>query len=50
VVTGHKYGHLGSGDLIVGLHELIERDEVDVPVALAASTPYAFGAGLIVPD
>jgi 3-oxoacyl-[acyl-carrier-protein] synthase III len=49
VVTGHQHGHLGSGDLVVGLHRLLDDGGLDTPVALAASTPYAFGAGLIVP-
>lgn len=50
VVTGHEHGHLGSGDIIVGLHRLLRAGAIDAPVALAASTPYAFGAGLIVPS
>jgi len=49
VVTGHEHGHLGSGDIVVGLHRLLSRGELDAPALLAASTPYAFGAGLIVP-
>lgn len=48
VVTGHEHGHLGSGDIVVGLHQLLSRGELDGPVALAASTPYAFGSGLVV--
>lgn len=49
VVTGNAVGHLGPGDVIYGLHTLARAGEIDGPVAVAASTPYAFGAGMLIP-
>lgn len=49
VVTGHETGHLGPADLIVGLERLASSGPIDVPAALASSTAYAFGAGLLLP-
>jgi 3-oxoacyl-[acyl-carrier-protein] synthase-3 len=49
VATGHDTGHLGAADIIVGLARLRERDEIDAPIAIGASTAYAFGAGIAVP-
>ncbi len=47
--TGDDYGHVGAADLIVGLRRLIDHGQLDGPVALAASVPYAFGAGIVTP-
>jgi 3-oxoacyl-[acyl-carrier-protein] synthase III len=49
VVTGHRYGHLGPADIIAGIDQLLTAAAVDGPVLLGASTPYAFGAGLLIP-
>lgn len=49
VITGHETGHLGASDVIVGLQRLRDEDGIDAPIALAASTAYAFGAGMLVP-
>jgi 3-oxoacyl-[acyl-carrier-protein] synthase III len=49
VVSGPDIGHLGPADLVVGLDQLRRAGQIDGPVALAASTPYAFGFGLITP-
>jgi 3-oxoacyl-[acyl-carrier-protein] synthase III len=47
--TGVKTGHLGSVDSIAGLDQLFRRGPLNANVAIAASTPYAFGAGLLTP-
>ena len=49
LVTANDVGHLGTSDLMFGLHVLAERNLIDGPIALGASTAYAFGAGLVVP-
>jgi 3-oxoacyl-[acyl-carrier-protein] synthase III len=49
VITGHGTGHLGAADAVVGLQHLRDRGEIDAPIALGASTAYAFGVGLLVP-
>lgn len=49
VVTGHDVGHIGPADIIVGFDRLRRAGQVDGPVAVASSTPYAFGFGLIAP-
>jgi 3-oxoacyl-[acyl-carrier-protein] synthase III len=49
VITGNDTGHLGAGDLIVGLDYVAKHGEIAAPFILGASTAYAFGAGLIVP-
>jgi 3-oxoacyl-[acyl-carrier-protein] synthase III len=49
VITGHGTGHLGAADAVVGLQHLRDRGEIDTPIALGASTAYAFGVGLVVP-
>lgn len=46
---GHTTGHVGSSDLALGLRDLHGRGELDGPVALAASTPFACGVGLVKP-
>ncbi len=48
-VTGDDVGHLGPADVIVGLQHLADRNQLDGPVAVASSTPYSFGFGLITP-
>jgi 3-oxoacyl-[acyl-carrier-protein] synthase III len=49
VVSGHDHGHLGGGDVIVGLQRLAESDRLDAPILVGGSAAFAFGAGLIVP-
>jgi 3-oxoacyl-[acyl-carrier-protein] synthase III len=49
VVSGHDVGHIGPADIIVGLDRLRRAGQVDGPVAVASSTPYSFGFGLITP-
>jgi 3-oxoacyl-[acyl-carrier-protein] synthase III len=49
VVSGHDFGHLGPADIIVGFDRLHRAGQLDAPVAVAASTPYSFGFGLITP-
>jgi 3-oxoacyl-[acyl-carrier-protein] synthase III len=47
--TGHEHGHVGGADIVIGLRRLIDARQIDRPVAMAASVPYAFGAGLVTP-
>ncbi len=47
--TGAEYGHVGSSDVLLGLMQLSNASAFDGPVALAGSTPYAFGAALVEP-
>jgi 3-oxoacyl-[acyl-carrier-protein] synthase III len=47
--TGYEYGHVGGADVMIGLRHLIEARQLDRPLAMAASSPVAFGAGLITP-
>jgi 3-oxoacyl-[acyl-carrier-protein] synthase-3 len=47
--TGHACGHVGSVDIVIGLRRVLDARQLDRPVALAASAPYAFGAGLLTP-
>jgi hypothetical protein len=49
VVSGHSVGHIGPADIIVGFDRLCRAGQLDGPVAVASSTPYAFGFGLITP-
>jgi 3-oxoacyl-[acyl-carrier-protein] synthase III len=49
VVTGHDVGHIGPADIIVGFDRLRRAGQLDGPVAVASSTPYSFGFGLITP-
>lgn len=46
VLTGHQIGHVGSVDLIAGLKAVLDEKRKE-PVIMGASTPYAFGAGLL---
>jgi 3-oxoacyl-[acyl-carrier-protein] synthase III len=46
-VTGHARGHLGGPDLIAGLDAYLARGARDQWLAVAASSAYAFGAGLM---
>jgi 3-oxoacyl-[acyl-carrier-protein] synthase III len=48
VRTGERIGHIGSADLQIGIGRLLEDGPIDTPAVVAASTPYAFGAGLLV--
>ena len=48
-LTGPAYGHLGSADVLVGLDHLRRTARLRGRIAIAASTPYSFGAGLIEP-
>jgi 3-oxoacyl-[acyl-carrier-protein] synthase III len=47
--TGDEYGHVGGADVMIGLRRLIDAGQIDRPLAMAASSPYAFGAGLLTP-
>ncbi len=47
--TGHDCGHVGSVDVIIGLRRVFDARQLDGPAAIAASAPFAFGAGLITP-
>jgi 3-oxoacyl-[acyl-carrier-protein] synthase III len=49
VITGHDYGHMGACDMIIGLSHLDAHGQIDAPIAVGASTAYAYGAGLLVP-
>lgn len=49
VLTGPETGHVGSADLLIGLDRILKSGPVDEPYLLASSTPYAFGAGLLMP-
>lgn len=49
LVTGHETGHVGSADLLIGLDRLLGSGSLDEPYLMAGSTPYAFGAGLLMP-
>jgi 3-oxoacyl-[acyl-carrier-protein] synthase III len=49
VVSGHRVGHIGPADIIVGFDQLCRAGQLDGPVAVASSTPYSFGFGLITP-
>jgi hypothetical protein len=46
---GHRVGHIGPADIIVGIDQLCRAGQLDGPVAVASSTPYSFGFGLITP-
>ena len=47
--SGHDHGHVGSADVVIGLRRILDDQHFDGPVTIAASAPYAFGAGLIAP-
>jgi 3-oxoacyl-[acyl-carrier-protein] synthase-3 len=47
MLTGHDTGHVGSVDILIGLHRSLAVGKISEPITLAASTPYAFGAGLL---
>jgi 3-oxoacyl-[acyl-carrier-protein] synthase III len=47
--TGHRTGHLGGVDVIVGLNHLIEAGQVDEPILMGSSTSWGFGTGLLAP-
>lgn len=49
LLTGDETGHVGSADIIIGLDHTLKNDGVSTPHLLAGSTPYAFGAGLVMP-
>ncbi|GAB3628430.1 3-oxoacyl-[acyl-carrier-protein] synthase 3 [Pandoraea terrae] len=49
VVTGNDAGHVGAVDLGIGLRRLVDERHTDCPIALGASTPFAFGAAMLVP-
>ncbi|WP_022979771.1 3-oxoacyl-[acyl-carrier-protein] synthase III C-terminal domain-containing protein [Ideonella sp. B508-1] len=49
VVTGHDHGHVGAADLGIGLRRLIDAGQSDTILALGASTPFAFGAAVLLP-
>jgi 3-oxoacyl-[acyl-carrier-protein] synthase III len=45
--TGPDSGHTGSADLLLGVEQLMKQGDLRGTILLAASTPYAFGTGLI---
>ncbi len=45
-VTGHRTGHLGGPDLVVGIEEYLNSGALDEAIVLGASAAYAFGTGL----
>ncbi|MBU6256847.1 MAG: hypothetical protein KGJ30_20150 [Burkholderiales bacterium] len=49
ILTGPETGHVGSADLLIGLDRLLKSGAIQEPHLLASSTPYAFGAGLMMP-
>lgn len=49
VVTGHEHGHVGAADLGIGLKRLVDEGHTGCTLALGASTPFAFGAAVLVP-
>lgn len=49
LLTGPETGHVGSADLLIGLDRMLKSGAFDEPYLLASSTPYAFGAGLLMP-
>jgi hypothetical protein len=49
VVSGHDVRHIGPADIIVGFDRLRRAGQVDGLVAVASSTSYLFGFGLITP-
>ncbi|MFE3060743.1 3-oxoacyl-[acyl-carrier-protein] synthase III C-terminal domain-containing protein [Nocardia sp. NPDC059239] len=49
VVTGDDAGHVGSADIGIGLKRLLDADGATAPLALGASTPFAFGAAILNP-
>jgi 3-oxoacyl-[acyl-carrier-protein] synthase III len=49
LLTGPETGHVGSADLLIGLDRMLKSGPFQEPYLLASSTPYAFGAGLLMP-
>lgn len=49
LVTGHETGHVGSADILIGLDRLLRTDALQEPHLVSGSTPYAYGAGLMIP-
>lgn len=49
LLTGPETGHVGSADLLIGLDRMLKSGHFHEPYLLASSTPYAFGAGLLMP-
>ena len=45
--TGSRSGHVGSADLLIGARELLDEGRFSGNLLLAASTPFAFGAGYL---
>ncbi len=45
--TGPELGHVGSADLFIGLARLAEAGRLRGNVLVGASSPYAFGAGVL---
>ncbi|MFT7526728.1 MAG: 3-oxoacyl-[acyl-carrier-protein] synthase III [Arenicella sp.] len=49
IVTGHETGHVGSADILIGIDRLLGSGDLSEPCLVSGSTPYAFGAGLMMP-
>lgn len=49
LLTGDETGHVGSADILIGLDRVLKSEGVSEPYLVSGSTPYAFGAGLLMP-
>jgi hypothetical protein len=49
VMSGPDTGHVGSADIVIVLDKLLKSTGCHEPYLMAASTPYAFGSGLLMP-
>jgi 3-oxoacyl-[acyl-carrier-protein] synthase III len=49
ILNGQATGHCGPIDMVSGLQILFSEGDLNESVAVAASTVYAFGAGLLTP-
>jgi len=47
-ITGDKYGHVGSADIIIGLEEVFRREKrKNYSIGVAATSPCQFGVGIL---
>jgi hypothetical protein len=49
VVTGEDAGHVGSVGVGIGLARVLDDEDTTNPLALCASTPFAYGAAILEP-
>lgn len=47
--SGHTFGHVGGADIVIGLRDLIDHDQIDGAIAVSASAAFGFGAALLTP-